>query len=185
MSVARSRLFLIAMDVRLRSRSCPAQGTLAGDRPCLAVASVSAGARVSAFSEVGLRLAAGVKSGSLRQRVLSSAPPSVLGDFSTIYFIRQGTAVAKFSSGRMGARPPPPVGLPTTPVLLSEAAPAGPERHCRERRGPSAGDGLGNRGAIRAGLLCTDREHGGTQAVSRRSGSAREAWSEGSKVLAG
>ena len=65
----------------------------------------------------------------------------------------------------------------------SATAPAGPERHCRERRGPSAGDGLGNRGAIRAGLLCTDREHGGTQAVSRRTGSPREPPSEGSKVL--
>ena len=62
-------------------------------------------------------------------------------------------------------------------------APAGPERHWRKRRGPSAGDGLGNRGAIRAGLLCRDREHGGTQAVSRRSGSPREAQSEGPKVL--
>jgi hypothetical protein len=45
---------------------------------------------------------------------------------------------AKFSSGRMGARPPPPVGLPSPsrrhPTSLSEAAPAGPERHCREVR---------------------------------------------------
>jgi len=31
-------------------------------------------------------------------------------------------------------------------------APAGPERHWRKRRGPPAGDGLGNRGAIRARL---------------------------------
>ena len=105
----------------------------------------------------------------------------------------------------MGARPPPPVGLsggprpaanqvppgpgpaplalPTNPGLLAEAAPAGPKRHCRERRGPSAGDGLGNRGAIRASSRCTDREHGGTQAVSRRPGSPREAWSEGPRVL--
>jgi len=44
-------------------------------------------------------------------------------------------------------------------------APAGPERHWRKRRGPPAGDGLGNRGAIRARLRCTDREHGGTRAV--------------------
>jgi len=44
-------------------------------------------------------------------------------------------------------------------------APAGPERHWRKRWGPSAGDGLGNRGAIRARLRCTDREHGGTRAV--------------------
>ena len=65
----------------------------------------------------------------------------------------------------------------------SATAPAGPERHCRERRGPSAGDGLGNRGAIHGRLPCTDREHGGTRAVSRRSGSPREAWSEGPKVV--
>ena len=38
---------------------------------------------------------------------------------------------------------------------------------------------------IHAGLLCRDREHGGTQAVSRRSGSPREARSEGPKVLFG
>ena len=55
----------------------------------------------------------------------------------------------------------------------------GPERHCRERRGPSAGDGLGNRGATRARLPCMEREHGGTRAVSRRSGSPREARREG------
>jgi len=78
---------------------------------------------------------------------------------------------------------PAPLALPKRPVLLAEAAPEGPERHCRERRGPSAGDGLGNRGAIRAGPLCRDREHGGTQAVSRPSGSPREAWREGPKVL--
>ena len=78
---------------------------------------------------------------------------------------------------------PSPLALPQTPVVLAEAAPVGPERHCRERRGPSAGGGLGNRGAIRAGLLCTDRKHGGTQAASRRSGSPREARSEGPKVL--
>ena len=59
------------------------------------------------------------------------------------------------------------------------AAPAGPERHWRKRRGPSAGDGLGNRGAIRAGPLCRDREHGGTQAVSRRIGSPREPGARG------
>jgi len=74
---------------------------------------------------------------------------------------------------------PAPLALPQRPVLLAWAAPAGPERHCRERRGPSAGDGLGNRGAIRAGLLCRDREHGGTQTVSRRPGSPREARREG------
>ena len=54
---------------------------------------------------------------------------------------------------------------------------------CRERRGPSARGGLGNRGVLRAPLLCTEREHGGTQAVSRRTGSPREARSEGSNVL--
>ena len=107
-------------------------------------------------------------------RVLSSATPSVLGDF-THHFIRNEGAVAKFSFGRLGSRPPPPVGQgPATAT-----APAGPERHCRERRGPSAGDGLGNRGAIRASSRCTDREHGGTQAVSRRPGSPREARREG------
>jgi len=62
-------------------------------------------------------------------------------------------------------------------------APAGPERHWRKRRGPPAGDGLGNRGAIRARLRCTDREHGGTQAVRRRSGSPREPRSEGPRGL--
>src|SRR3990170_4822021 len=62
-------------------------------------------------------------------------------------------------------------------------APAGLERHWRKRRGPSAGGGLGNRGAIRARLPCTDREHGGTQAVSRRRGSPREPRSEGPRVL--
>ena len=34
-------------------------------------------------------------------------------------------------------------------------------------------------------FLCRDREHGGTQAVSRRSGSPREARNEGPKVLLG
>ncbi len=58
-----------------------------------------------------------------------------------------------------------------------------PSDIARERRGPSAGDGLGNRGTIRAGILCREREHGGTQAVSRRSGSPRWARSEGPKVL--
>jgi len=48
--------------------------------------------------------------------------------------------------------------------------------------GPPACGGLGNRGAAHASL-CMGREHGGTQAVSRRSGSPREAWSEGPKVL--
>ncbi len=62
-------------------------------------------------------------------------------------------------------------------------APAGPERHWRKRRGPPAGDGLGNRGAIRARLPCTDREHGGTRAVSRRTGSPREPRSEGPRAL--
>ncbi len=45
---------------------------------------------------------------------------------------------------------PAPLALPKGPVVLAWAAPAGPERHCRERRGPSAGGGPGNRGAIRA-----------------------------------
>src|SRR3972149_1150599 len=36
---------------------------------------------------------------------------------------------------------PAPLALPQRPVLSSWAAPAGPERHCRERRGPPAGDG--------------------------------------------
>src|SRR3989304_1108300 len=69
--------------------------------------------------------------------------------------------------GPFGGGPPP------------ETAPAGPERHWRKRRGPPAGDGLGNRGAIRARLRCTDREHGGTRAVSRRTGSPREPRSGG------
>jgi hypothetical protein len=47
--------------------------------------------------------------------------------------------------------------------------------------GPPACGGLGNRGAAHASL-CMGREHGGTQAVSRRSGSPREAESEGPKV---
>jgi len=111
-------------------------------------------------------------------RVLSSATPSVLGDF-THHFIRNEGAVAKFSFGRLGSRPPPPVGQgPATAT-----APAGPERHWRKRRGPSAGDGLGNRGAIRASSRFTDREHGGTQIVSRRPGSPREPRSEGPRVL--
>ncbi len=69
------------------------------------------------------------------------------------------------------------------PSCFCRAAPAGLERHCREQRGPSASDGLGNRGEIRARFPCTDREHGGTQVVSRRSGSPREARSEEPKVL--
>ena len=67
--------------------------------------------------------------------------------------------------------------------LATTTAPAGPERHWRKRWGPSAGDGLGNRGTIRGLPVCRDREHGGTQAVSRRSGSPREPRSEGPKVL--
>jgi hypothetical protein len=45
-------------------------------------------------------------------------------------------------------------------VLLSsfhQAARVGPERHCRERRGPPAGGGLGSRGAIRARKAGTAR----------------------------
>ena len=92
-----------------------------------------------------------------------------------------GTPAAR-KPGSAGSRPSSP-RPPEDTRLAAWAAPARPERHCRERRGPPAGDGLGNRGAIRAGLRCRDREHGGTQAVSRRSGSPREARSEGPKVL--
>ncbi len=80
-------------------------------------------------------------------------------------------------------RPPQETPFPRGTLFCSSAAPAGLERHRRKRRGPSAGDGLGHRGALRAHGLCTEREHGGTQAVSRRSGSPREAWSEGPTVL--
>ncbi len=73
---------------------------------------------------------------------------------------------------------PPRFLLSTTPGSTCRSRPT-----CRERRGPSAGDGLGNRGAIRAHVLCTDREHGGTQAVSHRPGSPREARREGPNVL--
>jgi hypothetical protein len=91
-----------------------------------------------------------------------------------------GTPAARkpSSAGSRPSSPRPPAG-----TRLAWAAPAGPERHCRKRRDPSAGDGLGNRGAIRGRLPCTDREHGGTRAVSRRTGSPREARSEGPKVL--
>jgi hypothetical protein len=78
---------------------------------------------------------------------------------------------------------PAPLALPKSPVLLACAASVGPERHWRKRRGPPASDGLGNRGAIRARLRCKDREHGGTRAVSRRTGSPREPRSEGPRVL--
>ena len=91
-----------------------------------------------------------------------------------------GTPAAR-KPGSAGSRPSSP--RPPEDTRLSKAAPAGPERPCRERRGPPAGDGLGNRGAIRARLLCMNREHGGTQAVSRRPGSPREARREGPKVL--
>src|SRR3990172_5265552 len=40
----------------------------------------------------------------------------------------------------------------------------------RERRGPPPAGGTGNRGAIRAPVLCTEREHGGTRAARRRKG---------------
>jgi len=43
----------------------------------------------------------------------------------------------------------PSLGLPPH-NRTSQAAPASLERHCRERRGPSACGGLGNQGAIRA-----------------------------------
>jgi hypothetical protein len=76
-----------------------------------------------------------------------------------------------------------PSSASRTPIVsFLPAAPASPERHCRERRGPPACGGLGSRGAIRARLPCRDREHGGTQAASRRTGSARKAWSEGLKA---
>ena len=78
---------------------------------------------------------------------------------------------------------PAPLALPRDTRLsvhiLFWGSTCRPRATCRERWGPSAGDGLGNRGAIRARLLCTEREHGGTHAVSRRSGSPREARSEG------
>jgi len=82
-------------------------------------------------------------------RVLSSATPSVLGDF-THHFIRNEGAVAKFSFGRLGSRPPPPVGQ----GAATATAPAGPERHCREMRwaarvGPSL---LASRGDPDRGL---------------------------------
>ena len=75
--------------------------------------------RVLAYQRSSLLAAGGTfgsslqafRGGDLRgQRVLSSATPAVLGDFTHHYSIRQETAVAKFSSGRLGARPPPPVG---------------------------------------------------------------------------
>ena len=97
-----------------------------------------------------------------------------------------GTPAAR-KPGSAGSRPISPRPSEDTRlhsrILLSHAAPAGPERHWRKRRGPSAGDGLGNRGAIRARLPCTDREHGGTRAVSRRTGSPREPRSEGPRAL--
>jgi len=85
-----------------------------------------------------------------------------------------GRPQTKFRRPRGSGPPPAPATAP---------APAGPERHRRERRGPSAGDGLGNRGALRAPVNCTEREHGGTHAVSRRAGSPREPRSEGPRVL--
>jgi hypothetical protein len=66
MSVARSRLSLIAMDMRLRPAGSLAQGTLVGGRECLAVADWSAGARVSASSAVGLPPRRKVRSGASR-----------------------------------------------------------------------------------------------------------------------
>jgi hypothetical protein len=93
-----------------------------------------------------------------------------------------GTPAAR-KPGSAGSRPSSPRPSEVTHlcprILLSEAAPAGPERHCREWRGPSAGDGLGNRGAIRGLPVCKDREHGGTRAASRRTGSPREARARG------
>ena len=151
---------------------------------------------------------------------------------------------------RAGDRVPSPCRR--YPPCFSYAAPAGPERHWRKRRGPSASNGpllpsgegegrprrrakpapqshrVGPRDADakpqrylaphdrpiascvsitmcetserargsscfgndaeafpRAGpnSRCTEREHGGTRAVSRRSGSPREAWSEGPRGL--
>jgi hypothetical protein len=129
-------------------------------------------------------------------RVLSAACPSVLGELTRHLIERKkrwwwrisppgGRALAAATREPARERYPEEGGnwsasgrgpAPTT-------APAGPERPCRKRRGPSAGDDLGNRGAIRARFPCTEREHGGTQAVSHRPGSPREAWSEGPRVL--
>jgi len=93
----------------------------------------------------------------------------------------------------MGARPPPPVGLsrgprpaanrvppgpgpsplalPTTPVWLVWAAPAGPDRHCRKMRGaapsaprsrPSAATPIGGLrpGSLRVHAPCKETTHG-------------------------
>jgi len=153
----------------------------------------------------------------------AATTPAVLGDFTHHYSIRQETAVAKFSSGRLGAQPPPPVGR--SPIVRC------PEAGGRKRRGrslraarrwnaprplakqippssrirPFLGFPLGGTCRPRATLPeaagplgrrrpgkprrdpcpfpCTEREHGGTQAVSHRSGSPREARREGPNVL--
>ncbi len=108
-------------------------------------------------------------------------------------FIRGPSRLSLLYQRRRPARKSPRVSGPGSPrppevthlcsrTLLCWAAPAGLERHWRKRRGPSAGDGLGNRGAIRGLPISRDREHGGTQAVSRRTGSPREPRSEGPKV---
>jgi len=135
------------------------------------------------------------------QRVLSPGNPAVLGELTHHQIIRENgwrwrisplggralTAATRAPTRRKEPRTVGP-GLRGRKSLNSfdpamdpgtATAPGGPERHCRERRGPPASDGLGNRGAIRASGLCTEREHGGTQAVSRRAGSPREARSEG------
>jgi hypothetical protein len=119
----------------------------------------------------------------LRRAVRPSSPSRPQPSRSR--FTAQGpTSGVRSRQGRGGGEDPslPRLGAYSA-ACLTCAARAGPERHCRERRGPSAGGGPGNRGAIRGRLHCTDREHGGTRAVSRRSGSPREARSDGPNVL--
>jgi len=143
------------------------------------------------------------------QRVLSSATPSVLGDF-THHPISGGKRWRNSPAGGWGpglrhplvypgdhmagpkdsgllrrrkpdsaflADPPlprPPAPQPYFPggackpraTLPRAAGPPGVRRPGKPRRDPCQ-------------VLCTEREHGGTQAASGRSGSPRKAWREG------
>src|SRR3972149_428043 len=105
----------------------------------------------------------------LRQRVLSSATPSVLGDFThhSIKKSKSGGEILLRADGRpASATRWPPLALPQIPVLSSWAAPAGPVRHCREsedlrtaqgRGGPEGFRALAERPGARGQRCCSDQ----------------------------
>src|SRR3972149_650069 len=128
----------------------------------------------------------------LPHRLLVSNPLLVQGSRERV---RSPTSNVRCRQGRGRGEDPslPRLGAYSA-ACSTDAARAGPERHCRGRRGGAGGRRAGGgggraggagetRGGIRARLPGTEGEPGGPGAESRRLGSPREARSEGPSVL--